>query len=160
LEVLGVRVLVQDIDFGEQRDDVALDILFRDIGECLDLLELELVVVVEEQEDAHLVGAYLEFVFVVLFSQDGLHICTTRVVLPSEQSARVFVGVELVEVADAHLDLLGQDDHERAVLGLIGPVASGKYLHIHLKCQLLGQLGAFELSHRVLRHLDVFEHHL
>lgn len=137
---------------------MAFDVLLRDVGQRLDLLELKLIVGVEQKQDAHLVGAHLQFMLGTLLAQDGLHVGEARVVFPCQQSACVLVGVELVEVADAGLDLFGQDDHERVVLSFVGPVACGEHLHAHFESQLLRQLRAFELYHCVLRHLDVFKH--
>ncbi len=101
VEVLGVGRLVEDVDLGEQGDYVALDVLLGDVGQRLDLLELKGLVLIEQQQDAHLVGTHLDLVLGRRLSQDCLHVREAGVVLPCEESACVLVGVELVEVGDA-----------------------------------------------------------
>jgi hypothetical protein len=78
-----------------------------------------------------------------------------------EQPACVLVVIEFIEVRHAELDLFGKaGKYTSQVLLLIRPVSSCQYLDRELTSELLKKGGVLELLHRILAHLDIFEHDL
>ena len=78
-----------------------------------------------------------------------------------EQPACVLVVIEFIEVRHAKLDLFGKAGKDTCqVLLLIRPVSSCQYLNRELTSELLKKGGVLELLHRILAHLDIFEHDL
>lgn len=147
---------------------MALDVGLGDLGQVLQLFEVDGLVGVEKHQYAHLVCAYSKFMATILFSQYSSDISRSKIASPSQQSPRMLISIVFIEVTNTQLDLLRQLNLRnlslllpirRLLLSLIWPVACGQNLNIHLDCELLGELVVSEFVHGLLRHFDIFKHH-
>mmetsp|Transcript_6711 Transcript_6711/g.16301 ORF Transcript_6711/g.16301 Transcript_6711/m.16301 type:complete len:552 (+) Transcript_6711:1193-2848(+) len=139
---------------------MALQLLYRNLSQLLNLLVCDLVPLVEEVEDAHLVGRAVEVV--AGLGQRRLDVSGAQIVLPCEPPSGVLAQVVGLEVVTLVRDFSWHVDDE--VAG-IRPVARRQDVHLQLNTRsprTLPLRPAYPavVLHEVVRQADVREHAL
>ena len=131
----------------------------HDLRDLQDLSICEHLVLIEQQEQKHLVGGDEEHV--ALAGKVSFQLSIPQVEFPIEHaSIIILVVVELSECLYRVVDFLGQAQLHIGILKIVGPVSTRQNLHIEVNIEVSRHVFLPKLLAQFFTHLHVLEHHL